>query len=97
MNTQLIYDAESKIPDVCDNLSGDTFQGHLDSNEFQNLYSVYLDFKSELYQNGGDFAEFWLTYLDMTEHLFNMIYATRAGRWHLYLESIRSMFPPLTI
>ena len=38
-------------------------------------------------------AKFWLSFLDMIEVLFNLIYATRAGNWYLYEETIRSTLP----
>ena len=74
---------------MCDGLSSDSFAVHINSIEFRNFYSLFLDFKNELSENGGDVAIFWMTFLDMTEHLFNLIYATRAGKWGLpYVDKI---------
>ena len=36
---------------------------------------------------------FWLSFIEMLENLLNVLYATRTGKWHLYLESLRNILP----
>ena len=46
-----------------------------------------------LYKNGRDLEKFWLSFLDMAKILFNLLYATRAGMWDLFLESVKDIIP----
>ena len=38
-------------------------------------------------------SSFWLSYLDMVRTFSSLIYSTRTGLWHLYLELVRSLLP----
>ena len=62
------------------------------SEELSKYCNDFVCFKDELAEKNM-LAKFWLSFLDMIEVLFNLIYATRAGKWYLYEETIRSTLP----
>ena len=51
-----------------------------------------VEFKDKIGQQ-NDLTTFWLSFLDITETLLNLIYATRSGDWNLYVETIKSTLP----
>ena len=73
--------------------SGATYQQYSGSKEFEDYFHMLLDYKTQIFENGGQLAQFWLSFLDMVGTLLNTIYATRAGNWVLLLESYRDMIP----
>ena len=48
------------------------------------LHGTYL-------KEGGQLAQFWVSFIEMTEILLNKIYVTRVGNWFLLLECYRDM------
>ena len=62
------------------------------SDELLQYLNALTSFKEELAAT-SNLAKFWISFLDMVEILFNLIYATRAGNWYLYVESVRSTLP----
>ena len=42
---------------------------------------------------GSDLEKFWLTYLDLSELLLNLVFGTRSGNWGLYLSCIEEVIP----
>ena len=63
------------------------------SQEFWTFYQLFLDCKREFQKNGSDLGKFWLSFIEMVDDHLNVLYATRTGKWHLYLESLRNIFP----
>ena len=90
-NNQFIGEAKSKIEEACPELSAENFTAFQDSQEFWVFYQLFLNFKHELQKNGSNLEEFWLSFIEMVENLLNVLYATRTGKWHLYLESLRNI------
>ena len=62
------------------------------SQEMQEYSNELLSFKERL-AGKGNLPTFWLTFLEMCELLFNIIFATRSGNWSLYLVSLRQALP----
>ena len=62
------------------------------SKEMQEYSNKLVTFKEKL-ADKGDPAKFWLSFLEMCELLFNIIFATRSGHWSLYLMSLRQALP----
>ena len=50
-------------------------------------------FVTNLREKGSDLVKFWLSYLDLFELVFNLIYATRTGNWTLYVSCIEEVIP----
>ena len=72
--------------------SENTYDNFIYLEEFKSLYNNYIAFCEDISKD-NPLSSFWLSYLDMVRTLFNLIYSTRAGLWHLYLESMRSLLP----
>ncbi len=66
------------------------------SKEMEDYSNQLVSFKESL-ASKGDLAKFWLSFLQMCELLFNLIYATRSGHWSLYLVSLRQSLPVMTV
>ena len=49
--------------------------------EWEKQFNAYVH---DVKKSGTDLTRFWLTYIDLCELLFNLIYATRTGSWNLY-------------
>ena len=50
-------------------------------------------FVTNLREKGSDLVKFRLSYLDLFELVFNLIYATRTGNWTLYVSCIEEVIP----
>ena len=92
-NNQFIGEAKSKIEEAFPELSAENFSAFQDSQEFWTFCQLFLYFKQKLQKNGSDLEKFSLSFIEMVEHLVNVLYATRTGKWHLYLESLRNILP----
>ena len=53
----------------------------------------YIDFIDNIRQCGGDLASFWISFLEVSQILLNIIYATRSGDWELLLETLKDVVP----
>ncbi|XP_066917320.1 uncharacterized protein [Clytia hemisphaerica] len=79
-----------------DSIGSKTIENYTDvvsSTEMQEEYSNKLVSFKESLSDKGDLPKFWLTFLEMCELLFNIIFATRSGHWSLYLVSLRQALP----
>ena len=63
-----------------------------ESDEMPQYCNDLVTFKEKLCTT-SNVAKFWIRVLDMTELLFNLVYATRSGNRYLYIESVRSAPP----
>lgn len=70
----------------------DNYNDVISSKEMQDYSNKLALFKESL-AGKGKLAKFWLSFLEMCELLFNIIYATRSGYWSLYLVSLRQALP----
>ena len=68
------------------------FNDLLESNELHTYCTSLITYKDSLAEKSS-LSKFWLSFLEMVEVLLNIIYATRSGKWDLYIESIRSALP----
>ena len=59
------------------------------SEELQDYCTNLITFKDKLAEDSM-LGKFWLSFLEMCKVLLNLLYATRAGQWHFYLETVRS-------
>ena len=85
------------IEDVYRMLSSDwnnesCYHEFVNSDGMKKHVMAFYDYKSRLSQQSS-LAAFWISYLDIVTVLLNFIYSFRAGKWHLYLESVRSIMP----
>ena len=88
-----IHEVKSKLEGLARDPSSETYTNFIDLKEFKTFYHMFLDYKLMLRDSGGQLICFWLSFLEMVEILLNTIYATRAGKWILLLESYRDMIP----
>ena len=89
-NIESIEEVYRVLPSDWNNES--CYHEFVNSDEMKKYIIVFYNYKSKLSQQSS-LAAFWITYLDMVTVLLNFIYSFRAGKWHLYLESVRSMLP----
>ena len=81
------------IKDFNSSICQDEFENLIEADVVTNFNNVYIDYLENLNQHGGDLAIFWLTFMDMTKILLNLLAATRSGNWHLFLETVRDVIP----
>ena len=81
----MIYSATSMV-------SVTMMSSTLTCKELRDYCTKLIDFKENLAKK-SDYARFWFSFLEIIEILLNLIYATRSGNWHLYVESLRSTLP----
>ena len=75
------------------NLNQDDFDQVLNSREFREFGEQFHFFVQEIQEKGSNLARFWLSYLELSELLLNLIYASRTGSWELYLSCIEEVIP----
>ena len=83
----------NNIQDLCSNLNQDNFEDFIVSDSFSTYATMWIDYLDDLAKNGGELACFWLSFLEMARILLNLLCATRAGLWDLFLETIRDIIP----
>ena len=75
------------------NLCQEEYERFVTIQDIQIWESKFEAYVSELRKNGRDLAKFWLSYKDLCELLFDLIYATRTGQWELYLACVDEVVP----
>ena len=55
------------------------------------VFDIVIKYKEHL--SSGSMQNFWISYLEMVQLLLKLIYAQRAGHWHLHLESLKKLIP----
>ena len=68
---------------LCNDLTSNSYQRHKEPKEFTTYYPMLLNYKEHLNQYRAHLDKSWLSFLQMVEILFNLIYATRSGYWDL--------------
>ena len=89
----LFDDLTEKVKELSTNLCQDDFEQFVDSDVISKYMTMVIDFLDHLNDSGGNLAKFWLSFVEMAKLLLNLLSATRAGIWHLFLETIRDIFP----
>ena len=82
-----------EIEDLNSNLNQENFEQLMLSEKFSSFTTMWIDFLEDLTENGGELACYWLSFLEMAKILLNLLCATRAGLWDLFLETIRDIIP----
>ena len=59
----------------------------------KNLDKYFYQYRQRLKTEGTNLQKFWMSYLEMSELLLNLIYSTRVGDWELYLACIEQVIP----
>ena len=86
-------DAASRMRQYLEDVPEDfDFNVMSESDEMSQYCNDVVTFKEKL-GTTSNLAKFWISFLDMVELLLNLLYATRAGNWYLYIESVRSALP----
>ena len=92
-NISFIQDGKAALEELAKDPCDETYQQFSNSKDFKSYYHLFLDYKTKMRSDGSQLTQFWITFLDMVEVLLNTVYATRAGRWVLLLESYRDIIP----
>ena len=82
-----------KLKYVKNDLCQEEVDNFVTSNEFTAYQTRFIDFLDNMKNNGSDLAKYWLSFVDMAKILLNLIYATRAGMWDLFLETVKDIIP----
>ena len=88
-----MQDAKVKIKDFCFELNNATYNMHQDSEGFKSYLKLFIYYNLELQKTCGDLTKFGLSFLEIVELLLNVLYATIAGHWNLYLVCIHEIIP----
>ena len=86
---EVIEEVMERVGELNKDLCQEQFERFIDLECFSIYTNIFIYFMDNLYKNGGDLEKFWLSFLDMAKILFNLLYATRAGMWDLFLESVK--------
>ena len=62
-----------------------------ENDEMSQYFNDLLTFKEKLCTS-SNLTKFWISFLDMIQLLFNLVYATRSGNWYLYIEPVEAHF-----
>ena len=92
-NISFIQDGKAALEELAKDPCDETYQQFSNSKDFKSYYHLFLDYQTKMRSDGSQLTQFWITFLDMVEVLLNTVYATRAGRWVLLLESYRDIIP----
>ena len=79
--------------DQFDELDREVHEEFHQSQAFQSIFNPYLDLRIALNKSTFTLQKFWMSFIEMTELLINIIYACQAGMWDLLLECIREVIP----
>ena len=83
-----------KINLMVNDLNHQQLEDLLQSPELSELIILWRDFLQNLRENNGQLSAFWMSSIDMVEHvMFGLLRASREGIWDLHLHAIRSMIP----
>ena len=82
-----------EIEDLNSNLNQENFEQLMLSEKISSFTTMWIDLLEDLTENGGELACYWLSFLEMAKILLNLLCATRAGLWDLFLETIRDIIP----
>ena len=92
-NSSFIEDDKTRVVDLAKDASEIKFDQLCESEEFKTFYQIFLDYIEHIKTKGGQLAQFWLIFIEMTEILLNTIYATRTGNCFLLLECYLDRMP----
>ena len=84
---------EEDINDFSKDLGEDALNEIMEKDTFKNFNKDYIDFIDTIKDSGGELAVYWLSFIEMTQILLNIIFATRSGNWELLIESLRDVVP----
>ena len=82
---------QEEIVQFNEDLNEESLNEIIDGENFRKYNIKYIDFIDNIRQCGGDLASFWISFLDVSQILLNIIYATRSGDWKLLLESLKDV------
>ena len=68
------------------------FNELFESKEPQEFCTSIITYKDNLAER-STLVKFWISFIEMTEVLLNLIHATRSRNWDLYIETVRSTLP----
>ena len=69
----------------CDDLSQRTYEEILTTDCFLKLSAQFELFKVTIEKSSASLSRFWVSYLNITGTILNLIYAQQTGNWQLYL------------
>ncbi|EDO43283.1 predicted protein [Nematostella vectensis] len=90
---EILRRKEEKLSQLKLNQCQEVYQRALDSPEIREWELKFEAYVSHKRKEGSDLAKFWLSYQDLCQLLFNLLYATRTGGWELYLSCIEEVIP----
>ena len=76
-----------------DNMSSDSLNSVLKDASCCKILDRFNEYMDYLRFNSGQFASFWISFVDMLEVFLALIRASREGNWLLHLAAIRSVIP----
>ena len=88
-----MYKEFSSHVDQTDTMNAARLEALKSESSFQQLFNSYLNLRIKLGSSNFSLKRFWLSYLEMMELLFSLIYSVRLGKWDLLLECIRLILP----
>ena len=90
----VIKSCVDKVNNIDDDLNHQNFSDLLDCPQFLELATLWRDFLEHLRHNNGELSEFWMSYIDMIEHvILGLLRASREGNWNLHINGIRALIP----
>ena len=89
-NTQkgkIFEDTKHAIHLLFDDLSQKNYEEIMTNDCFLTLSTHFELFKVSIEKSSASLSRLWMSYLDLTDTILNMIYAQRTGNWQLHLHT----------
>eukprot|EP00112_Aurelia_sp_Birch-Aquarium-sp1_P024032 Seg7404.2 transcript_id=Seg7404.2/GoldUCD/mRNA.D3Y31 product="hypothetical protein" protein_id=Seg7404.2/GoldUCD/D3Y31 len=80
-------DMKNALHLLCDDLSQRTYEEIMTNDCFLKLSAQFELFKVSIEKSSASLSRFWMSYLDITDTILNLIYAQLAGNWQLHLHA----------
>ena len=88
-----MYKEFSSHFDYTETMNAVRFEALKSESSFEQLFNNYLNLRIKLGSSDFSLQRFWLSYLEMMELLFSLIYSVRLGKWDLLVQYIHSIIP----
>ena len=88
-----IQHALELIADTCEEIGPRTSNDTLHSDTYHTAVDLFDKFLNVLRNESGPLSCLWMSYMDLTETMLQMIRASREQNWSLHLSSVRDMIP----
>ena len=90
VDTDQIKCALEEIGNLAGDLSKESYDEVMENQAIKVLFEHSEEYFDKLRKSNGPLSAFWMSYVDMVEHMLHIIRASREGGWMLHRSSMCS-------